>query len=193
MLQLSSQHLTTSAIPLTYKVTTLCLSSGASCNKMIASEFLNARKGGKIKKEELIRDRIESSKVDVFEPITTNEIKTMADNNQPTKKLTSSQNKVLQFKATSSLILQLIVKSELAGVQISLSHLMTYPLAVAPYALSTVDGAFAKTRKSALMTEIIDNAQDAALPPEAETAIVVDGDAQFDMTKLPGRMGQVAQ
>ena len=69
----------------------------------------------------------------------------------------------------------------LTEMQVSLSHPMTLPTNVAPYALSTLYGAFAKTNK-------------AALTKQMSRMVIEYGNPPFYMGKqVHGRMGQVVQ
>ncbi len=169
----------------------ICLSSGASVGDDISKSLLHAEQLGKEQKEEFIKDRIQSSNKLFFDPIKRNKVKTMVSK-APSKKMNASDSKVIQYKATSSLVFQLFVQSQLLGVHVSTQELMTYPLTVTPYAISTTDGYFAKTNKAQCMNAIIKKEDDAELPELADTVLIVDGNASFYMREVPARMAQIA-
>ena len=170
----------------------ICLSSGAPAGEEITTSLLNAEKKGKEQKEMFIQKRLLAKHVPFFDPIKRNNFKTMATK-AASKKVTSSASKVVQYKATSSLVFQLFVKSQMLGVEISTAELMTYPLTVTPCAIATTDGFFAKTNKAAGMNKMISEEDDVDLPPVETTAVISDGNATFYMKQVPARMGQIAQ
>ncbi|KAL7404873.1 hypothetical protein ABVT39_020258 [Epinephelus coioides] len=89
----------------------------------------------------------------------------------PKRKLMAPNQKVIQYKATSGFILQIFIKSQELKSQISISDLMTYPLTLTPYSISTIDGFFAKTNKAKGMNHMIKDAENAQLPSPSQCAL----------------------
>ena len=154
----------------------ICLSSGAAVNDEITSSLLSSLELGQAQKEVFITERIKSKTVDFYVGIKRNNVKTMADR-VPVKKVKAAHNQLVQYKATSSLVLQLFVQSQLLGQQVTSRELMTYPMTLTPYAHAIVDGHFAKTNKALCMYKIMSDEEDVDLPPVDETLAIVDGNA----------------
>lgn len=102
------------------------LNSGAAMPEEVHFDVLNALKNGKTQKEVFIHDRLQTNKVLFFEPIKRNRFMTMSSTT-PKRKLVASNQKVIQYKATSGFIFQIFIKQQLKS-QISISDLMTYLL-----------------------------------------------------------------
>ena len=89
------------------------------------------------------------------------------------KRLIASNQKVIQYKATSGFIFQIFVKSLVLGLQVSISDLMTYPLTLTPYTMATIDGFFAKPNKAQGMNYLIKDADNAcALLPGRDSKLL---------------------
>ena len=107
------------------------------------------------------------------------------------KKVKAAHNQLVQYKATSSLVLQLFVQSQLLGQQVTTRELITYPMTLTPYAIATVDGHFAKTNMALCMNKIMSDEEDVDLPPVDETLAILDGNATLYMKEVPARIGQI--
>ena len=92
-----------------------------------------------------------------------------------------SNQKVIQYKATSGFIFQIVVKSQVLGLQVSISVLITYPLTLTPYSVATIDG-----------ITYVDNAC-ALLPDLNECALIQDGNSSFYMTDVPRTMKTISR
>ena len=90
---------------------------------------------------------------------------------------------MIQYKAPSGFIFQIFVKSQVLGLQVSISDLMTYPLTLTPYSMATIDGLFAKTNTAQGMNYLIKDAINAyaLLPGPNECVLVQDGNSSFCM------------
>ena len=97
---------------------------------------------------------------------------------------------MIQYKATSGFIFQIFVKSQVLGLQVSISDLSTYPLTLTPYSMATIDGFFAKTNKAQGMNYLIKDADNACalLPDPNECAIIQDGNSSFYMKNVPRQL-----
>ena len=124
------------------------LSLGAAMPEEVRHDVLNSLKDGKAKKEVFIRDRLLTKTIPFFDPIKRNKFKLMAST-APEQKLIASNQKVI------------FVKSQVLGLQVSISDLMTYPLTLTPYSMATIDGFFAKTNKAQEMNYLIKDAVNA--------------------------------
>jgi len=127
----------------------------------VRHDVLNALKNGKAQKEVFIRDRLLTKTVPFSDPIKRNKFKTMASTAFEEKKLIASNHKVIQYKATSGLISQIVVKSQILGLQVSISDLITYPLTLTPHSMATINGFFAKTNKAQGMNYLIKDVDNA--------------------------------
>ena len=168
------------------------LSSGAAMPKEVRYDVLNALKNGKTQKDKFIRDRLQTKKVIFFEPIKRNRFKTMSSTT-PKRKLVASNQKVIQYKATSGFIFQIFIKSQQLKSQISISDLMTYPLTLTPYSISTIDGFFAKNNKAKGMNHMIQDAENAQLPSPSQCALIQDGNSSFYMSDVPRTMKAISE
>ena len=97
----------------------ISLSSGAAAIADIASDFLRAEAAGKEAKEAFIRDRLEKND-NFFEPINRLNLKTLGNMNKQLK-VTTANNKVVQYKQQGNIAFQLFVKSQSQGLQLDLS------------------------------------------------------------------------
>ncbi|CAJ1061367.1 hypothetical protein XNOV1_A031607 [Xyrichtys novacula] len=89
----------------------------------------------------------------------------------PKRQLVASNQKVIQYKATSGFIFQIFIKSKLLPSQISISELMSCPLTVTPYSISTVAGFFAKNNKAQGMNLMIKDAENVELPAASQCGL----------------------
>jgi len=103
------------------------------------------------------------------------------------KKLNASNQKVTQYKVTSGFIFQIFIKSQVLGLQVSISDLMTYPLTLTPYSMATIDGFFAKTNKAQGMNYLIKDADNAyaLLPDPNKCPLIQHGNSSFYMKVVP--------
>ena len=91
------------------------LSSGAAMPEEVRHDVLNALKDGKAQKVVFIRDQLLTKIIPFFDPIKRNKFKTMASTASE-QKLIASNQKVIQYKATSGFIFQIFVKSQVLGL-----------------------------------------------------------------------------
>ena len=134
------------------------------------------RKMVSFRRNVFIKDRLETKSVPFFDPIHRNKYKTLVSN-VPAKSLTSTSRKVLRYKATSGLVFKLFIKSQVMGLKLSISELMTYPLTVTPYYIASVDGFFAKTSKAQGMNYMNEKEEDAILPCTEVCILFQDGNS----------------
>ena len=111
------------------------------------------------------------------------------------QKLIASNQKVIQQKATIGFIFQICVKSQVLGLHVSISDLMTYPLTLTPYSMATIDGFFAKTNKAQGMNYLIKDAVNAyaLLRDPDECALMQEGNSSFYMKDVPPTMKTPSQ
>ena len=84
------------------------------------------------------------------------------------------------YQEQSNLAFQLLVKSQVLDMPISLEELMHYPLSPVPHALGSPDGFFAKTNKASILKYLLkDRDEDVAYPKNA--LFIQDGNALFHM------------
>ena len=122
-----------------------CVSSGAPADVSVERDVLGAEQIGKDAKEKFIRDRLES-KDHFIEPIKWMHLKTMSSADKTTR-VNTSKNKIIEFKQQSTVMLNLLVRSQ-EGAAIDIEDIMTYPLTHVPFCLGTADGFMTKTDKS---------------------------------------------
>ena len=172
------------------KESLIIISSGAVARPDISRDVLNAEEIGKSAKEDFISQRLQHGK-DFFEPIKRLNLKTLDDMSKKVT-VTTSYNKVVQFKQQGNIAFALLVKSQSMGLKLDLQQLMEYPLTPVPYSISTADGALAKTDKSKSMQYMLKDV-DNATPPEAQDTFVIhDGNAFFYYMKdLPPNFGKI--
>ena len=105
-------------------------------------------------------------------------------------------HQVIQYREQSNLAFALLVKSQESDNRISLEKLLEFPLAPVPHALGTLDGFFAKTKKSAMVhhvlkantSVIIDN----SLLDNRERIWIKDGNVLFyELSNLSANLGGV--
>lgn len=166
------------------------ISSGCVVSEDVSRDVLNAETIGQEAHDEFIQTRLQAG-VDFFKPVKRLHLKTMSDMNRVAK-VTTSKNRVMQFKQQGNVAFHLLVKSQNQGLQLDLKELMTYPLSPVPYSLATADGCLAKTNKAKGFNFITKDCPDAALPPSNETLTVYDGNACFYYLKdLPTNFSQI--
>jgi len=168
----------------------ISLSSGAAAIADIASDVLRAEAAGKEAKEAFIRDRLEKND-NFFEPINRLNLKTLGNMNKQLK-VTTANNKVVQYKQQGNIAFQLFVKSQSQGLQLDLKELMTYPLTPVPFSIGTADGFLAKTDKSKSFQYLTKECEDSPVPAPESTLVVYDGNAYFYYLKeIPANFGQI--
>ncbi|CAJ1079900.1 hypothetical protein XNOV1_A042672 [Xyrichtys novacula] len=155
-------------------------------------DVLNALKNGQTQKEKFICNLLIGKEVPFFEPIKRNKFKALSSTT-PKRQLVASNQKVIQYKATSGFIFQIFIKSQLLWSQINISELMSYPLTVTPYSISTVDGIFAKNNKAQGMNLMIKDAENVELPSASQCGLVVDGNATFYMSNVPQTVKTISE
>ena len=168
----------------------ISLSSGAAATADIASDVLRAEAAGKEAKEAFIRDRLEKND-NFFEPIKRLNRKTLGDMNKKLK-VTTANNKVVQYKQQRNIAFQLFVKSQSQGLQLDLKELMTYPLTPVLFSTGTADGFLAKIDKSKSFQYLTKECEDSPVPAPESTLVIYDGNAYFYCLKeIPANFGQI--
>ena len=122
-----------------------CLSSGAATSSDIEKDVLRAESAGEEAQKQFIRERLEK-KDHFFDPVKQMRLKTMGDSKKSVK-LTTTKNKVIEYRQQGNIFLQLLMRSQRGG-RVEIEDLMKYPLTPVPYSLGTADGFFNKTDKS---------------------------------------------
>lgn len=89
-----------------------------------------------------------------------------------------ANKQVVQYKATSGFLFQLFIKSQVQGLQLSISELLTYLLTMTPYSITTTDGFFAKTNKAKGMNYLINKKNERMFIPE-NYALIQDGNSSI--------------
>ncbi|KAK6184936.1 hypothetical protein SNE40_007284 [Patella caerulea] len=172
-----------------------CLSSGAPASLQVTTDVLKADDAGLKAKQAFIRERLETSEK-FFDPIKRLNLKTMATMNKSIK-LTTTQNKTIEYKQQSDIAIKLLVKSQHLpeGTKLDLEKLMTFELTPVPYSLGTADGFLAKTDKSKGRDYLTKDWKDSPLPSDpSESLIIEDGNAIFHcLTEVPGNFGDISQ
>ena len=167
-----------------------CLSSGAATSSDIEKDALRAEKAGEEAKQQFIRERLEK-KDHFFDPIKQMRLKTMGDSKKAVK-LTTTKNKVIEYRQQGNIFLQLLIRSQEGG-KVELEELMKYPLTPVPYSLATADGFFNKTDKSKGFHYLMKGVDNAPLPSLDTTLIIEDGNAVFHyLTEVPGNFKQIS-
>ena len=155
----------------------ISLSSGAAATELIATDVLGAEKSGKEAQKAFIKDRLEKNEY-FFEPVKRMNLRTLGDMNK-NMKVTTANNKVVQYKQQGNIAFQLFVKSQSQGLQLDMKELMTYPLTPVPYSIGTADGFLAKTDKSKSFQYLTKECEDAPVPSAESTLVVYNGNAYF--------------
>lgn len=168
----------------------LNISSGCAASKEVTKDVLNAENLGQEARDKFIESRLKHG-VDFFEPVKRLRLKSLSDMNKVTK-VTTSKNKVMQFKQQGNVAFHLLVRSQNQGLQLDLKELMTFPLTPVPYSLATPDGYFAKTDKSKGFQFLTKECANANVPSVNETLTVLDGNACFHYLKeVPSNFSQI--
>lgn len=155
--------------------------SGAATSE-IEKDVLRPEEERKEVKEQFIKHRLEV-KDNFFEPLKKIKFKTMG-NNKKTVKVTTIQNKIVEYRHQINVLLQLLMKVQ--GGTIRVNYFMAYPLTPVPYSLATADGYFNKTDKAKGLQFLIKDLEKAILPPHDKTLTTEDGSARFlYMRELP--------
>jgi len=167
----------------------LILSSGAAASEDVQKDVLRSEQTGRDAKDAFIAARLKTGK-DFFEPIKRPSLKTLGDMSKT--KITTTKNKVVQYKQQGNVAFQLLVKSQSQGITLDLKELMSYPLTPVPYGIGTADGFLAKTDKSKALHHLTKDREDAAAPPSSETLVIHDGNACFYFLKdIPRNFSQI--
>ena len=168
------------------------LSSGATATKAIEAGVLRAEKAGKDAKEAFIKERLEKN-VYIFEPVKRLNLKTLGDMEKKLK-ITTTKNKVVQYKQQGNIAFQLFVKSQSQGLQLDIKELMTFPLTPVPYSIGTADGFLAKTDKSKCFNYLTKDCEDGPSPSVESTLVIEDGNACFYyMKETPANFNLICQ
>ena len=166
------------------------LSSGATASPSIEADVLRAEKAGAEAKEAFIETRLKQNK-GFFEPIKRLNLKTLGDMDKSSK-VTTSKNKVLQFKQQGDVAFQLLFKSQTLDLNFDLRELLTNPLTPVPFSIGTADGYLAKTDKSKGFKFLTKEEEDSHIPLPGETLVLQDGNAVFYYIKeLPGNFSKI--
>ena len=168
------------------------ISSGVRLPANIEKDLLDAEELGKNGKEIFIKERLEKNEK-FFEPVKKLKLKTMASVTKPVK-LKTSQNKVVELKQQGNIAFQLLVKSQQISSPINLHDVMRYQLTPIPYCLATPEGFLNKTNKALGLKIVADDMESGEQPPQAETLLIVDGNALFhSMTEIPDTLKGVCE
>lgn len=105
-----------------------------------------------------------------FDPVKRMRLKTMGDNTK-TVKLSTTKNKVIEYRQQGNIFLQLLIRSQDGG-KVEIEDLMKYPLTPVPYSLATADGFLTKTDKAKGLHYLIKDIENSVLPL-CETTLVI--------------------
>ena len=106
-------------------------------------------------------------------------------------KLTTTKNKVIEYRQQGNIFLQLFIRSQEGG-KVEIEELMKFPLTPVPYSLATADDFFNKTDKSKGFHYLMKGVDNATLPSVDTTLIIEDGNAVFHyLTEVPGNFKQI--
>ena len=170
----------------------MILSSGSAASEDVTRDVLRADKAGKEARDVFVTKQLESGK-DFFQPVKRLKLNTLEDMNKKVK-VTTSKNKIVQYKQQGNIAFQLFVKSQIQDIQLDLKELMKYPLTPVPYSISTADGFLVKTDKSKSFHHITKDVDDAIASPPNETLVIHDGNASFyDMKEIPGNFRHICR
>ena len=168
-----------------------CLSSGAASSTVIETDVLHAEQFGKEAKEKFILERL-VAKDGFFDPVKRMRLKTMGDNKK-TVKLSTTKNKVIEYRQQGNIFLQLLIRSQDGG-KVEIEDLMRYPLTPVPYSLATADGFLTKTDKAKGLHYLIKDIENSVLPLCETTLVIEDGNALFHyLREVPGNFKQICQ
>ena len=166
------------------------ISSGAPASDDVARDVLTAEVTGRKAKEDFIDSRLMKNE-GFFNPIKRLNLKTLAHMHQ-TVKLSTSNNKLIEYKQQGNIAFQLLMKSR--DKKLDLEKLMTYPLTPVPFSIGLADGFLAKTDKSKGFRYIVKDCDDAKLPQSEEAVVIEDGNAIFHMLReIPPTFGEISQ
>ena len=117
-------------------------------------------------------------------------LKTMG-NRKKSVKLTTTKNKVIEYRQQGNIFLQLLMRSQRGG-RVEIEDLMKYPLTPVPYSLATADGFFNKTDKSKGFHYLMKDVENSPMPSSETSLIIEDGNAVFHYLKeVPGNFKQI--
>lgn len=145
--------------------------------------------------EKFVKERLVERTISFFTPLPKQKLKTF-DEKTKRKKLTTTQNKIVEIKVERNLFGQLVMLSE--QHDISLDKMLSFPLRPVPWTLSTADGCPVKTDKSKMMHRLEAGVNHQERPPHTHThshvIYLFDGNALLQaMTGLPGSFEELAQ
>ena len=148
------------------------LSSGLQCSPEVQADMVNAESRGKEALHNFLAKRIESSEVDLFDPIPKMKLKTFQA--MKAKKSCKIKDKSVTLKADRDIFARLLV---IRGKRdVSLQEVLAYSLGPIPWSLATTDGGLVKTVKSKLLDSLEKDVPDPLLDTFPENCVqVFDG------------------
>ena len=156
------------------------VSSGASVPCDIENDLMNAEIKGKEARERFVVERLERGEI-FFEPVTRLKLKTMGHMNTSVK-VTSSQNKTIEYKNQCNVITKLLVKSLEENVSLDMAKVMAYCLTPVPYCIGTADGFLSKTDKAKSFSNLTKDVAN-EIVPRGNGLTIEDGNALFYLMK----------
>ena len=166
------------------------LSSGAFASPEITEDVMRSDRAGTEAKEKFIRERLEKGD-NFFDPVKRIKLLTLGHTRKAVR-VTTSQNKVVEYKNQGSMTLQLLVKFQ-EGNMVGLENVMKYCLTPVPYSIGTADRYLAVTPKAKGFHHMVKEVNDATIPPPDVTLVIVDGNAMFYcMREIPSNFKEIS-
>ena len=168
------------------------ITSGAIAQADVKDNLLSASGIGQEKLNEFIKEKVTSTKPDIFSTITATKLKTFT-RKKLSNKAQTSKGKVVELKNDSKFIARLLAIGQ--SREIDIANLMMYSLRKFPRPFATETGDLVKTAKVKLL-HAIENSCPTCLSehiPE-NSALIIDGMVIIQTAKnLPQTFGELAR
>ena len=176
------------------------ISSGKRIPADIATDILNRDKWGVAARDAYIKERLlgeapEEKDRNIHKKISKCKLRNF-DSIHKKVKMTTTSNKVVEYKEQTNVLLQIMVKSQNLTNSIDMEKLCTYPLTAVPSVFGTPDGIFCKTNKATAFHHIIKSQEIEEVDPRnTQNALtVIDGNAVFhQLTDVPSTFETIAE
>ena len=167
-----------------------CLSSGVPASEQVEHDLLHVSEIGEAAMDDFVKYRLVEKSVLFHDPIKRTKLKTFATA-AVVKKVTSSNNKMLQLKAERNIFGQLVVLAAQNDIDLELT--LSFPLGPVPWSLATADGMPVKTEKAKLLHSLESSTESTTTRPNKDTVHVIDGNAMLQsMVSIPDTFEQFA-
>ena len=170
-----------------------CLSSGVPASVEVENELLPCQVLGISTFTTFLKECLIDRTVSFYAPLNRLSLKTFASMKK-SKKLTSSNKKVVEIKAERNIFSQLVLLSEDSNISIERALTYPYPLGPVPWALATADRIPMKTDKAKLLHHLEDEISHSERPNLSQASWISDGNALLRfLTNLPNTFEKLAE